>query len=149
MTTAAIPIRPDPVLESNGPTPDRLALAVVQIEDAAGLVERLVAAGLGATRLDAAGGFLRRESAIVLVAVGQERLPDFLEHVRATCRRRMVAWFPPMTADFAGAWIEPIDVEVGGAVVFVLPIERVAYLGALPGVLPAAAMLGERGGGRR
>src|SRR5262245_5721346 len=39
-----------------GATPNRLALAIVQVEDAAGLIERLVDSGFGATRIDAAGG---------------------------------------------------------------------------------------------
>jgi uncharacterized protein YaaQ len=122
-----------------GPTPTRLALAVVQVEDAHALVERLGRDGFGATCIDAAGGFLRRENAVVLVALHEDRLPDFLEGVRATCRQRMVVWFPPLADEAAGAWPQPIDVEVGGAVVFVLPIERVEYLSRPPRSQPEAS----------
>jgi uncharacterized protein YaaQ len=139
---------PAPAAGSAGPTPTRLALAVVQIEDAQALVERLGGGGFGATRIDAAGGFLRRENAVVLVALHADRLPDFLEGVRATCRRRLVVWFPPLADEAAGAWAAPIDVEVGGAVVFVVPIERVAYLNPVPAVL-GASVAGAGRGGRR
>ena len=109
--------------------PDRLVVAVVQVEDAGPLVEALTGDGFGGTRIDTHGGFLRRENAVVLVATAEERLTTLFRHVRATCRHRIVPWVPPMLDSMVATPTLPIDVEVGGAVMFVLPIERVAYLG--------------------
>ena len=114
---------------SAGPTPNKLAIIIVQSDDVLELVDRLVADHFGATRIDAAGGFLRTENAIVLVATHDVRMPTLLEVVRRTCRQRVVAWFPPMVDAMMGAMSEPIDIEVGGAVIFIVPIERVAFLG--------------------
>ena len=147
MTAPPVASDPRPAPGSAEPTPTRLALTVVQVEDAHALVERLVAGGFGATRIDAAGGFLQRENAVVLVALHEDRLPDFLEGVRATCRRRTVVWFPPLAEEAASTWAAPIDVEVGGAVVFVVPIERVAYLNRVPAVF-RTRITGARAGGR-
>ena len=112
-----------------GPTPNKLAIIIVQSDDVGELIDRLVADHFGATRIDAAGGFLRTENAIVLVGTHDTRMPSLLEVVRRTCRQRIVAWFPPMVDAMIGAMSEPIDIEVGGAVIFIVPIERVEFLG--------------------
>jgi uncharacterized protein YaaQ len=110
--------------------PDRLVVAIVQVDDAPALADALTADGFGATRIDAAGGFLRRTSAVLLVATAEERLPALYRHVRATCRERVVPWVPPLPDPIVGSALPPVvDVPVGGAVVLVLPIAAVAYLG--------------------
>src|SRR5262245_31095447 len=127
--TPAVRAAPTPPERPPWP-PNRLALAIVQVEDAPMLLERLVADGFGATRIDASGGFLRRTSAVVLVATSEARIPWLLESIRQTCRSRMEMWFPHVCDGFVDLAMEPIEVEVGGAVVFVLPIERAVLLGA-------------------
>ena len=120
--------------------PDRLVVAVVQDEDASALTDALTQDGFGATRIDAAGGFLRRTNAVVLVATTEERLPALYRHLRATCRERVVPWITPMPDAMIGGELPGIvDVPVGGAVVFVLPIAAVAYLGVPPPTARAIA----------
>lgn len=113
-------------------TPTRLAVAIVQIDDVHDLWAALSERGLRATRIDAAGGFLRRENVMVLVATDEEGLIAFQGAVRLTCRTRMATWVPAIEDGTVGLYAEPIEVEVGGAVVFVLPIERVEYLSQIP-----------------
>lgn len=108
--------------------PNRLLIAVVQVQDAAAVLHRLTAEGFGATRVDAAGGFLRRENAVLLVGTRDERLPQLLECVRQCCRKRLDIWFPPIADGLIGFASDPVEVEVGGAVVFVLPIEHYELL---------------------
>jgi uncharacterized protein YaaQ len=105
--------------------PTHLAIAIVQAEDAPALEERLVADGFGPVMIDTTGGFLRRGNAACLVDLPAERKPDFMEAVRAVCRTRTTFWFSSYPDGTVG---HPIEVEVGGAVVFVLPVERTAYL---------------------
>src|SRR5688572_6065871 len=107
----------------------KLVLAIVQVEDVRLLTDRLVACDFGATRIDTAGGFLRRENAVVLIAADARELPCLYEIFRQTCRRRVVPWFPPPMDGMMPQIGQPIDVEVGGAVVFVVPVERVEHLG--------------------
>ena len=125
--------------------PTRLVIAIVQIDDVHELVQRLVEAGWGATRIDAAGGFLRRENAMVLVAASEAALPAVLSTIRQNCRTRNATWFPTIDDGTIGLYTEPIEVEVGGAVVFTIPIERVEYLGGVLGAVGAAAA-GQSGG---
>jgi uncharacterized protein YaaQ len=119
-------------------SPTKLVVAIVQIDDVQDLVQQLVERGLGATRIDAAGGFLRKENAVVLIATGDEGLPNALAVLRETCRTRNATWFPTIDDGTIGLYTEPIEVEVGGAVVFVIPIERVDYLGGVIGAVGKA-----------
>jgi uncharacterized protein YaaQ len=112
--------------------PNRLIIAIVQIDDVHELVQRLVERGFGATRIDAAGGFLRRENAVVLVAASEPAVAGVLAVIRQSCRTRSATWFPTIDDGTIGLYTEPIEVEIGGAVVFVLPIDRVEFLGGEP-----------------
>ena len=109
--------------------PTKLIVAIVQIDDVHELVQRLIERGFGATRIDAAGGFLRRENAVVLVAVPDPAVAGVLAVIRQGCRTRTATWFPTIDDGTIGLYTEPIEVEIGGAVVFVLPIDRVEFLG--------------------
>jgi uncharacterized protein YaaQ len=119
-------------------SPTKLVVAIVQIDDVQDLMQRLVERKLGATRIDAAGGFLRKENAVVLIATNDDALPAALSVLRETCRTRNATWFPTIDDGTIGLYTEPIEVEVGGAVVFVIPIERVEYLGGVLGAVGAA-----------
>src|SRR4051794_28663671 len=112
--------------------PTKLVIAIVQIDDVHDLVQRLVERGFGATRIDAAGGFLRRENAAVLVATSDAAAVAVLAIIRQNCRTRNATWFPTIDDGTIGLYTEPIEVEIGGAVVFVVPIERVEYLRGAP-----------------
>ena len=109
--------------------PTKLIVAIVQIDDVHELVQRLIERGFGATRIDAAGGFLRRENAVVLVAAPDPAVAGVLAVIRQNCRTRTATWFPTIDDGTIGLYTEPIEVEIGGAVVFVLPIDRVEFLG--------------------
>jgi uncharacterized protein YaaQ len=116
----------------NWPDATRLAIAVVQIDDVHDLTQLLVERGFGVTRIDAAGGFLRRENAVVMVATDEAGLGLFQSVVRQTCRTRTATWVPAIDDGTVGLYADPVDVEVGGAVLFVLPVERVEYLSGVP-----------------
>lgn len=112
--------------------PTKLVVAVVQIDDVHELMRRLVEQGLGATRIDAAGGFLRRENAVVLVATVEAGMAGVMAAIQQSCRKRNATWFPTIDDGTIGLYTEPVEVEIGGAVVFVLPIERVELLSERP-----------------
>jgi len=127
-------------------TPTRLVVAIVQDDDVGQLSDRLVARGYGATRLSTVGGFLRRENAAILVATDEARLPGALAAIRETCHRRTAMWFPPSELGIPAPPMVPIEVEVGGAVIFVVPIERVEYLREKPARLSLFGAISNNGG---
>ncbi len=104
----------------------KLVVAIVQDEDAGNLTDSLVEAGFGATRINTAGGFLRHGNATVLVGVEEERVSEVLVVVRRNCTTRMQYINPMPPAMEPGEFYMPypVEVQVGGAVIFVLDVER-------------------------
>jgi uncharacterized protein YaaQ len=116
----------------------RLLLVIVQAEDADLLVSRLVDRGLRVTRIDSVGSFLVRGNATVLIGLDEERVEEVLTTIRATCRTRTsyVSAVPTVEAPGMSFVVTmPLEVQVGGAVVFDFPVKQFCRLlggGALP-----------------
>ncbi len=105
----------------------KLILAIVHNDDVARLTERLTEAGFGATRVASTGGFLRQGNTTFLIGVDDAHVDDVIALIRDTCRRRTQYVHPLPPAGFGEemAYAQPIEVEVGGALIFVIPVERV------------------------
>jgi uncharacterized protein YaaQ len=72
-----------------------LVLSVVQNEDAEPVTRALLAAGHRVTRINTAGGFLRRGNVTLLVGVDEAQVDDVLRIIGANCRPQSQA---PSTA---------------------------------------------------
>jgi uncharacterized protein YaaQ len=105
-----------------------LLLMIVQAEDASDLGEALTNSGNQVTRINAAGGFLRTENVVLMVGVLETDVPQVLALVQQECRRRTQLVFPLLGGDPGVGSYPPVEVEVGGAVIFVLDVEQVTYL---------------------
>jgi uncharacterized protein YaaQ len=104
---------------------DTLLTAVVQLDDAPKLITSLTERGYGVTRIDSSGGFLREGNAIVLLGLSIQDVGDVLAAIRQTCSTRTSYVTPPSGDPTLGGLVLSIyEVQVGGAVVFVLPIDR-------------------------
>lgn len=104
----------------------KLVVAIVQGEDAAQTVEALSGAGLSVTRLASSGGFLQQGNATLLVGVEEERVEQVLALVRANCRERnrYLTPMPPMVEPGEVFMPFPVEVQVGGATIFVLDVQQ-------------------------
>ena len=104
----------------------KLVVAIVHNEDAGALVDALLEREYRATRLHSSGGFLKQSNATVLVGVEDERVEDVLGIVRDNChaRTQLVNPMPPIMEPGEFFMPYPLEVEVGGATVFVVPVER-------------------------
>jgi uncharacterized protein YaaQ len=104
----------------------KLLLIVVSDEDADVLMQALVAAGHPATKVSSTGGFLRRGSATIISGIDAAEVGDVMGIVRQKCRARTelvpTQSLPPMESVPVP---EVLEVRVGGAVVFVIPCERI------------------------
>jgi uncharacterized protein YaaQ len=107
----------------------QLLVVIAQDEDADLLSQRLSAVNLRATKIDTVGGFLARGNVTLLMGVEDDRVEDVFHVIRATChtRRRFVN---PLMSSADGLSLTvpgpilPMEVEIGGAVVFGLPVKR-------------------------
>jgi uncharacterized protein YaaQ len=104
----------------------KLIVAVVHNEDAGALVDALLDREYRATRLHSSGGFLKQSNATIIVGVEDDQVDSVVEIVRATCtsRTQMVNPMPPIMEPGEFFMPYPLEVEVGGATVFVLAVDR-------------------------
>ncbi len=72
------------------------------------------------------GGFLKQGNATILVGVEDDQVDAVLELISANChsRKQFVNPMPPIMEPGEFYMPYPVEVEVGGATVFVLPVER-------------------------
>src|SRR4028118_1389246 len=104
----------------------KLVFAVVQGKDADSLRSGLMDAGYRSTQINSAGGFLRESNATFLVGVDDADVNDVLRIVKQTCYTRTQYVNPLLPIMEPGEFYipNPVEVPVGGATVFVLPIVR-------------------------
>jgi uncharacterized protein YaaQ len=100
-----------------------MILAVVQDQDLDTTTRALGDLGAPVVYLASSGGFLGRRNATLLIGLPSGSEERVLETLRTTCRQRVEY----MTMPVEGAPMPmpaPIQVTVGGATVFALPVER-------------------------
>lgn len=103
----------------------KLITTIVSSSDADNLVNTLIQNGYQVTKLGSTGGFLRRGNATILIGVEDERLDGVLSAIRYTCHARTeLVLPPPLLTPGAGYAPGPIEVRVGGAVIFVQEVEH-------------------------
>jgi uncharacterized protein YaaQ len=104
----------------------KLVLAVVQEKDAAKLIDALNETSVQATMLASTGGFLREGNATILSGVEDDQVEKVLGVIGRVCHRReqLMTPIPPVVEPVDSYVTYPVKVEVGGAIVFVLNIER-------------------------
>lgn len=100
-------------------------LAIIQAQDTNVALDRLKALNLPCLMpVSSAGGFLRQGNTALWIGVQSSQLNQVLEVLRETCHQRttfMPTYYleaPPNLTAF------PIEVEVGGATVFICDVEH-------------------------
>ena len=104
----------------------KLVMAVIQDADAATLMRALSDNAFDVTKLASTGGFLREGNTTMMIGVQDDRLDALKVLVRQTCRARTRLITPgvPMGEQGEGLVTEPLEVPVGGAVMFVLGVDE-------------------------
>lgn len=107
---------------------NRVAITIVDGGQSKDLLKALNAEEFTVTILDAVGGFLHEAMVTMVVGMSQQRLPKFFSLVREKCPSR--TRYVPMGVELSLSPGYPMMIEarVGGATVFVLPVERFVQL---------------------
>jgi uncharacterized protein YaaQ len=104
----------------------KLVVAVVHSDDAAPCVDALSERGYGVTRLNSSGGFLKQGNSTLVAGVEDEEVEEAVSIIRDNCRTRMQLMnpYPPIPDSPDIAVSHPVEVQVGGATIFVMAVER-------------------------
>lgn len=103
----------------------KLILAIVNKTDSEKLLRSFMEGGFKATIISSTSGFLRESNSTFLIGAEEEEVGKILEIIRENCRtrREVVKIWPPMP-EATSFYTPPLEVEVGGAIVFVLNMEK-------------------------
>ena len=104
----------------------KLVIAVVHDRDRGKITENLLRNGFKFTKIGSSGGFLREGNVTLLIGCADTDTNRVLGLIRegSKTRKQFVNVLPP-DAGPAGTFIAaPVEVEVGGAIAFVMDVER-------------------------
>jgi uncharacterized protein YaaQ len=106
--------------------PLKLVIAVVQDKDSNRLSNALVKEGFRATKLASTGGFLKAGNTTFMIGIEDDRIRDVMRVIKENCqvREQLVTPVSPMGGTTDSYIPFPVEVEVGGAAVFVLQVEQ-------------------------
>lgn len=104
----------------------KLIVAVIQDKDANRLVEALVDRGFRATKLASTGGFLKEGNTTLLIGVEDQQVEPAVEVIKRVCQSReeLVTPLSPVGGPVDSYVPYPVEVQVGGATIFVVDVER-------------------------
>jgi uncharacterized protein YaaQ len=105
-----------------------LLLAIVQSEDAPALAKKLMEQGLRLTQINSTGGLFGSSSVALLLGIEDDAYDTVTDAIVATCKTRTKHISAVATPEPTFFFFTPMEVEVGGAVVFGVPVERFIHL---------------------
>ncbi len=104
----------------------KLVISIVSNEDARPLINSLMRRGHRATMVSTTGGFLREGNATIFIGTEDKTLDEVLGVIRDNCHThtQYVNPLPPVIEPGEMYLPTPVEVEVGGATVFVINVDR-------------------------
>lgn len=104
----------------------KLVVCVVHSRDKGRVTDELVKAGYKSTIVSSTGGFLREGNTTFLIGVENEQVGTLKELVAANCSsREQIVNVMPFEPGTSGVFLaSPVNVPVGGAVMFVLDVDQ-------------------------
>lgn len=103
----------------------KLIIAVIQDKDSHRLIDALSDKEYKTTKLSTTGGFLKEGNTTLMIGCEDEEVAQALDIIKhkSSHREQMVAPISPMGGNADSYIPRPINIEVGGATVFVLPVD--------------------------
>lgn len=96
----------------------KLIQAIVHNDDADVVINALLAQGFRATRMASTGGFLRAGNTTIVSGLEEDQVDEALNIIKQHVKSRL----------YTPAWPQAKEVEVSGAIVFVINVERLERL---------------------
>ena len=102
----------------------KMLTAIVNKEDTGSVCRALTEAGFSFTKLATTGGFLMSGNTTLLIGTDDDKVDTVIETMRSKCCRRTE--IVPATATYGMAMANsyPLEVTVGGSIIFVQDVVR-------------------------
>ncbi|KRL63101.1 cyclic-di-AMP receptor [Lactobacillus psittaci] len=101
----------------------KLVYAIVQNKDANLLAKKFSENGIRATKLASTGGFLSEGNTTFIIGIADEKVADVMKVIKENCHQRE-EFVSPVVNSHAGELTQPVQIKVGGAIVFVTPVDE-------------------------
>ena len=103
----------------------RMIIAMVQDQEVNALLSALTEKGYTATKLASTGGFLRQGNTTLLIGTEETKVQEVVDTIKELCRTKKRLYSPLAGVERTiNSYIpSPVEVEVGGATIFVLNVE--------------------------
>ena len=104
----------------------KLVIAMVQDDDAMDLVVAITEAGFRVTKLATTGGFLKSGNTTLIIGVEADKVQKVIDVVEDVCktRKQIITTPTPITGNVDMFMSYPIEIEVGGATIFVIDVDQ-------------------------
>lgn len=104
----------------------KLVIAIVHTKDADACTSALTDAGHVCTRFSSYGGFLDKDNATLMIGVDDPHVAPVIEILRSRAKRRneILEAALPVPAPVGVMMPPPLEVEIGGATVFVVNVDH-------------------------
>ena len=104
----------------------KLVVSIVSKDDAGALLDTLVTSGYRVTSFKTIGGFLRKDNVTVFTCVEDGQVEQVVRLIQDQCHTRVknVGSLPSIMRSGEVYALDTEEVEVGGAVIFVLDVAQ-------------------------
>lgn len=106
----------------------KIVYAIIQPDDEVRVTKKLNENKFSVTRLASTGGFLRKGNTTLLIGTEDEKVEQIIKIIRENCgTRKQVVYNTPYAPGVplqTSYMAMPLSVDVGGAVIFVVNVER-------------------------
>ncbi|HLS67466.1 MAG TPA: cyclic-di-AMP receptor [Pseudogracilibacillus sp.] len=101
----------------------KLIVAIVQDNDASRLTKELGKKGFRSTKLASTGGFLRSGNTTIMIGCETDEVDKALDIIKVHCSERVKRSSTSYPMRASKDYFNMRELEIGGATVFVLPVE--------------------------
>lgn len=104
----------------------KLVFAIVSNDDATNVMRELNKEGFSVTKMASTGGFLRVGNVTLMVGTDEEKVQKAIDIIsKFSAKRKQVVFSgEPYIGATTGYMSFPTEIEVGGATIFVIDVER-------------------------
>ena len=102
----------------------KLILAIVSNDDSSSVSSALTKNNFSVTRLATTGGFLRAGNTTIIVGTEDDKVEKAIEVIGNESKRRTEIVPPTASYDIGRCASFPVEVQVGGATIFVIDVEQ-------------------------